>query len=349
MDLIWKILLGFWLLSLFIFGWVMHREPRSLKSGFSFLGFLVASGIVLLCIVFMYSDWIMAHRGFFYVIVILGAVVMLLLTMFPVLTALVFFVEGVRVIRREGFSAGNLLSLAFSVLLLLFIFVWPFVFTLQMPLWLMELCTIVTIIADYLLGIFLVFCFSAVLNLIHFGKRKKLDQIVVLGSGIFGEKVTPLLAGRIQKGMDLLESNPGSVLILSGGQGPGESIPEGEAMAAWAREHGADPQRLVIENQSRNTEENLFYSSRLFVRPDGRTAVVSTGYHVFRALLLARRQGIPCIGYGSRTKLYFSLNALLREYVGYLSMTWKTHLKLLLLLLLPFWVMFVVTIMTGAN
>lgn len=347
MDLIWLVLMVIWLISLVVFARVMIREPRSLKSGFSFLGFLVTSGLVLLCIVFRYSDWIMQHRGIFYVIVILGAFVMLLLTMFPVLTALVFFVEGVRVIRREGFSAGNLLSLAFSVLLLLFIFVWPFIFTLPMPLWLMEVCLMVTCAGYYLLGIFLVFCFSAVLNLIHFGKRKKLAQIVVLGSGIFGEKVPPLLAGRIRKGMDLMEANPGAVLILSGGQGPGESIPEGAAMTAWAIEHGADPKRLIIENQSRNTEENLLYSSRLFVQPCGRTAVVSTGYHVFRALLLARRQGIPCIGYGSRTKLYFSLNALLREYMGYLKITWKTHGKLLLLLLFPFLLLLLITVIFG--
>ncbi|MDE6993057.1 MAG: YdcF family protein, partial [Lachnospiraceae bacterium] len=53
--------------------------------------------------------------------------------------------------------------------------------------------------------------------------------------------------------------------------------------------------------------------------------LVTTAYHVFRSLLLARRQGIKCVGFGARTKWYFTLNALLREFIGYLHLTRKRH------------------------
>lgn len=53
--------------------------------------------------------------------------------------------------------------------------------------------------------------------------------------------------------------------------------------------------------------------------------IVTTAYHVFRALLLARQLGIPCVGFGSGTKWYFSLNAFLREFAGYLRLRWKLH------------------------
>ena len=53
--------------------------------------------------------------------------------------------------------------------------------------------------------------------------------------------------------------------------------------------------------------------------------LVTTAYHVFRSLLLARRQGIKCVGFGARTKWYFTLNALLREFIGYLHLTRKGH------------------------
>ena len=59
--------------------------------------------------------------------------------------------------------------------------------------------------------------------------------------------------------------------------------------------------------------------------------LVTTAYHVFRSLLLARRQGIKCVGFGARTKWYFTLNALLREFIGYLSLTWKRHAVVALL------------------
>lgn len=335
-DLIWGFLALLFLGALGLFIFIMVREPRSLKSGLFFLGLLLVTGFDLIIILFMYSDWIMQHSWLFTLLVVLAAAVMVMLVFFPVLTSLVYFVEGVRLIRREGFSLANTLSIVFSVLILLFIFAWPLVLSLDLPAWAASLIAIVDIILSYFISIFIVFCFSAMLNLIHLRKVRDLDQIVVLGSGIMGKKVTPLLAGRIDRGIALLKDNPKAVLILSGGQGPGEEIPEATAMAEYALSKGVDEARIRLERASTNTEENLMYSSVLFPVPDGKTAVISTGYHVFRALLLARKHGIRCTGYGSKTKLYFSLNALLREYAGYISLTWKSHLKLLLLLISPF-------------
>ena len=31
------------------------------------------------------------------------------------------------------------------------------------------------------------------------------------------------------------------------------------------------------------------------------------------------------MGFGAKTKWYFTLNALIREFIGYLSLTWKRH------------------------
>ncbi len=333
---IWTVILVLFLSALVPFLYVMIREPRSLKSGFFFLYLLLMTGLDLILILMVYSEWVAAHRVVFTLIMLLAAIVLFLMLFFPVMAALVYFVEGIKLIRREGFSLTNTLSIVFSLLILLFIFVWPLVLGLNMPPWAGTLVVMVDLVLIYFIAIFIVFCFSAMLNLIHPRKVKDLDQIVVLGSGILGKKVTPLLAGRIDKGIELLSYNPHAVLILSGGQGPGEDIPEATAMAEYALEKGVDPARLRLERASRNTEENLMFSSELFPVPGGKTAIISTGYHVFRALLLARKHSIPCIGYGSRTKLYFSLNALLREYAGYLSLTWKNHLRLLLLLLSPF-------------
>ena len=63
-------------------------------------------------------------------------------------------------------------------------------------------------------------------------------------------------------------------------------------------------------------------------------AVVTSSYHVMRALLIARRLGLHCIGYGAGTKLYFSINAILREYVGYVRDTRKTWVGTLIVLTL---------------
>ena len=69
---------------------------------------------------------------------------------------------------------------------------------------------------------------SGILNLIHLRKSRNADYIIVLGAGIIGRQVPPLLAARIERGIEILRSNPHAMLIMSGGQGPGEDIPESE-------------------------------------------------------------------------------------------------------------------------
>ena len=172
---------------------------------------------------------------------------------------------------------------------------------------------------------------NQMLNLIHLRKKRKADYIVVLGAGLTGSRVTPLLAARIEKGIELLDHNPKAALIMSGGQGPGEDIPEGRAMADYAIHRGVDADKIIVEDRSASTEENLLFSRELKQKERPRVIVVTTAYHVFRALLLARQQKMACVGFGARTKWYFTLNALLREFIGYLSLTWKRHAVVALL------------------
>ena len=165
---------------------------------------------------------------------------------------------------------------------------------------------------------------SSFINLVNLFPGK-LDYVVVLGTGLIGDTVTPLLASRIEKGIAIYQKHPGSKLIMSGGQGPDELMTEGQAMANYAFEQGIPVEDIVIENQSTNTEENLKFSYAL-MKPGSRFALVTNYYHVFRALLLAQQLKIKCIGYGAKTRFYFSLNAFIREFVGYVVMSRKAHL-----------------------
>ncbi|MBO5552138.1 MAG: YdcF family protein, partial [Lachnospiraceae bacterium] len=101
----------------------------------------------------------------------------------------------------------------------------------------------------------------------------------------------------------------------------------------YAKGAGVDEKDIIEENRSRNTEENIRYSSGLMDQSDaGRFAVVTSSYHIMRALLITRRQKLRCIGYGSSTKLYFSINAILREYAGYIRDTRRLWLFNMLVL-----------------
>lgn len=233
--------------------------------------------------------------------------------------------EGIKLLRHEGVKPTNLLSMLFAILLYAYLAIWPRIGNLTENTLGTAIYAIISFSAIYILALMAMYSFSAILNLIHLKKNRKADYIIVLGSGIIGTKVTPLLAARIEKGMDLLSANPNAMLIMSGGQGPGEDMPESEAMAAYAVDKGVDKRRIITETKSVSTQENLLFSRRLMEKENPKIVIITTAYHVFRALLLAKQQGIKCVGYGAKTKWYFTLNALLREFVGYLRLTWKKH------------------------
>lgn len=314
------------LVFLGVFSFVMLREPRSLWSGVWFFMLMVSLAVLALVTVAVCSGWLSEHRWTIWVLMALAILAGLLVLALPLFLFVMFLVEGVKVVRREGMSPSNMLSLGFAVLWFGFIFIWPIVGTWQTGSLGLALYIIASFSAVYLLSLMAMFVLSALLNLVHLRKRRRLDYIVVLGSGLDGSRVTPLLAGRIDRGIGLLEHNPKARLILSGGQGPGEDLPEGEAMAAYALERGVEPGRVLVERESANTEENLRFSRRIMEGKRPRIAVVTTAYHVFRALILAKKQGIRCVGFGAKTKWYFTLNATLREFAGYLSLTRKRHI-----------------------
>lgn len=321
---------GFWVLLAFfgVFAAVMLREPRSLWSGVAFFFFMLAFGGYMLVVAAVCSDWLAAHAAAMWGLIALAALAAVFVLALPLLLFFMFLIEGVRVLRHEGLTPANSLSLAFAVLWFGFLFVWPLVGRWQSGFGTM-VYILVSFSAVYMLALMAMYALSALLNLVHWRKARRLDYIVVLGAGVLGDKVPPLLAGRIRRGMELLEKNPGAVLIMSGGQGPGENLPEGDAMAAYAIEHGADPARILCERQSANTEENLRFS-RAFMRGEApRVALVTTAYHVFRALLLAKGLGMRCVGFGSKTRWYFTLNALLREFAGYVRLTYRRHIRVM--------------------
>ena len=174
------------------------------------------------------------------------------------------------------------------------------------------------------------YAFSAVLNLVHLRENQGFHYIIVLGCGILGEKMTPLLRNRVDKGISLLEKNPDAKLVLSGGMGPGESITEAECMKRYILSKGISASRILIEDQSKNTYENLLFSKAKIEEDSSEEkpslAIVTTSYHVFRALILAKKLHISCKGFGGKTKWYFTLNAILREFVAYLRISYRTHL-----------------------
>ena len=316
--------------SICVFAWIMLREPRTLWSGVSLLGMLSCSAAAMFFLISQYADWLAGHDLLMNILVVLLIMIVGCLLVFPIVLMVTLFIEGIKVIRHEGFRPANLLTMLFSVLLYLYLAVWPLIGGLEKGRLGTKLYVLVSLSAVYVLALMAVYLLSAALNLIHLKKDRDADYIVVLGAGVIGVRVTPLLAARIDRGIELLGYNPDAVLIMSGGQGPGEDIAEGEAMARYAERKGVRMEKILVEEKSASTEENLRFSRELMEKDQPGVIVVTTAYHVFRALLLAKQQGLKCVGFGAKTTWYFTLNALIREFAGYLRLTWKKQIFVLL-------------------
>lgn len=83
------------------------------------------------------------------------------------------------------------------------------------------------------------------------------NAIIVLGAGVNGSTPSLSMCNRLDAALDYLGANPDALAVVSGGQGEGEDITEAEAMADYLTAHGIDSARIVQEDRSRTTHENL--------------------------------------------------------------------------------------------
>ena len=144
------------------------------------------------------------------------------------------------------------------------------------------------------------------------------ECLVVLGAGLHGDVPSLSLTDRLEGALAWLEAHPDCVAVVSGGQGPGETMTEGEAMGIWLEARGIDPSRIIVEDRATSTQENLEYSFALIRgrggEPDGNCAIVTSEYHLYRAKALAARQGVECFGVAARTSWpTLMLNYFIRE------------------------------------
>ena len=157
--------------------------------------------------------------------------------------------------------------------------------------------------------------------------QKDKDWIIVLGCGIRKDgSPTPILRGRLDRALRFAreqeaETGKAPGFVVSGGQGPDEVISEAASMAAWLEAQGVPRERIILEDLSTDTEENMRFSRERLPASGrvGRVAYSTTNYHVFRAGLKARRVRLRAVGMGAETRWYFWPNAAVREFVGLLT------------------------------
>ena len=149
-------------------------------------------------------------------------------------------------------------------------------------------------------------------------ENKEVDYLIVLGARLYGETPSPSLLERLKSAKIYLTDKKNVKVVVSGGQGTDEDVPEGYAMSKYLMENGIDKNRIIIEDKSTTTFENLRFSLDKIRDEDDRenikVLIVTNKYHVFRSKFLARRLGMISYGLGTKTPTTTILTSYIREY-----------------------------------
>lgn len=124
---------------------------------------------------------------------------------------------------------------------------------------------------------------------------KQEKAVIVLGAGLRGEQVSGLLARRLNAVYEYHLENPDAVIVVTGGQGPQEDIPEAKAMKAYLVKKGVPEAQILEEAASTSTEENFCFAREILeqhgLSPEEPVAYVTNAFHCYRAAKYAAAAG----------------------------------------------------------
>ena len=324
---------------LFIYSFI--KEPRQFRNALFLFAALAWSSILL----------VLRLNNF-----ILGLILVILILLTPFLTIGFLLINTIVVVKNNGFSLTSMLPFLMAGFLILL---------LASPSIVNYFDPDARHVVVFLLGLFtlegLWFSFTFVALLLYswiyriLPRRRQYDYIIIHGAGLDGPRPTPLLAGRIDKALELWnKQHQHGKFVVSGGQGADEVVSEAQAMRDYLLDKSVSAEAILMEDKSTTTWENLRYSLAIInadratsvgatsaatvasrdvttaasdastsdvsgtatSRDDFTTAVVTSDFHVFRCAEYAHNLGIKADGIGSHTKGWYWPTAFIREFIA---------------------------------
>jgi uncharacterized SAM-binding protein YcdF (DUF218 family) len=145
---------------------------------------------------------------------------------------------------------------------------------------------------------------------------KNADYIIVLGARVKGTVPSLALKFRIDHAAKYLKENPDTIAIASGGKGPGEDISEAESIKNELIAHGIKNSRILLEDKSTTTYENIGFSKKLIPKNAEIGLVVTNDFHIFRAKMIANNEGLELSGLPAKTPIQALFKSYGREYLA---------------------------------
>lgn len=171
--------------------------------------------------------------------------------------------------------------------------------------------------------VYIIIVSAVMIKYAYFNKPPESGEIavIVLGGGIRGDRPSLMLSRRLNAAHRYMTLNPGAYCIVTGGQGPDEIMPESVVMKNYLVAAGISQERVIVEDRSGNTRENLKFASELMPDTDTPVVVVTDGFHQLRANLYARKAGLKSYAISALTPWGLLPSYWVRELLG-LAAAW---------------------------
>lgn len=228
------------------------------------------------------------------------------------------------VFTSVGWKIGNVTGVAVFAVLLLYGIFFDRVNSFLKELWKKKWGKFLEILAAVILAV--IFSLAAVTYgcILSASNEKPVpgETAVVLGCKVNGTVPSLTLVSRLETAWSYLSENPEAMCIVCGGMGDGESVTEADAMREWLIREGISPDRIFIEDQSLDTDENLRFAREILLQnPElGESiCIITNDFHMYRALSCAKSLGLEASGISASTPWWLYPTYVVREMYGILE------------------------------
>lgn len=246
-------------------------------------------------------------------------IVRLVLFLFGAVGFISFFLP---VLRRRILNIGNAAGIVLCVCVIFYALFLPKVHRLMHVFWKKRIGKIILSIfaAGMIVGIVLVIVMTTLMIKAASTAPVPNATVIVLGCKVYGERPSITLEERLKAALKYLNANPDSTCIVSGGQGPDETISEAECMYLYLVNNGIAPDRIYKEDQSTTTRENLAFSYEI-IKEHGlreQIAIATNNFHEYRAGKVADSLGLEYGAVSGDTALWLLPTYYARELLAIL-------------------------------
>ncbi len=145
---------------------------------------------------------------------------------------------------------------------------------------------------------------SCLLSVDEASNLENVDCIIVLGCQVRPDgSLSDMLQDRLTRGLELYEGGVAPKLLMSGDHG-GPYYNEVGAMKRYAVENGVPSEDVFMDHAGFSTYETVYRAKEIFQAR--KVVIVTQGYHLHRALYIAKQLGLEAYGVASDLRTYSS-------------------------------------------